>query len=124
MATCYWKINQIQETNNFTGNMTVLTLRERFGMVICVVCRWISYGAVALHISKAFDGVWNAGVLDKQVLGPSIWYVHSNLVIFRHPSPLYAFKQQNDVIETIDVRLCFDPLPQPYSAHTLWVVPL
>ena len=29
------------------------------------------------------------------------------------PPPLYAFKQQNDVMKTIDVRFCLDSLPPP-----------
>ena len=32
--------------------------------------------------------------------------------------PLYAFKQQNDVIKTIEVCFFFDALPHPQSART------
>ena len=45
-----------------------------------------------------------------------------NLVIFRHPPPLYAFKQQNNIIKTIDVCFCLDPFSPLKSVHTLWVV--
>ena len=52
--------------------------------------------------------------------GPSINYMRSNLVIFRYPSPpLYAFKQYNDVIKTIDVRFCLDPLSPSLPKVTL-----
>ena len=39
------------------------------------------------------------------------------------PPSLYAFKQWNDDIKTIDVRFCLDPLPPRQSLRTLWMVP-
>ena len=46
----------------------------------------------------------------------------SNLVIFRQHFTfainLYAFKQQNDVIKTINVRFCFGP--PPLRAYVLY----
>ena len=30
-----------------------------------------------------------------------------------HSPPLYTFKQQNDVLKTIDVRFCLEPLHLP-----------
>ena len=56
--------------------------------------------------------------------GPSIKYVHSNLVFYRHPphpQHIYAFKQWNNVIKTIYVCFSLDALPPPYSLHTLWI---
>ena len=51
-----------------------------------------------------------------------------NLVIFRHPPPpsppLYVFKQQNDIIKTIDVCFCLGPFSPPKSVHTFWMVPI
>ena len=44
---------------------------------------------------------------------PLIKYVRSNLAIFRHLPPFYAFKQKNEVIKTMNVRICVDPLPPP-----------
>ena len=34
------------------------------------------------------------------------------------PTSLYAFKQQNDVLKTTDVRFCLDLLPQPQTVRT------
>ena len=45
--------------------MAVLTLREEAAMIIWIVCKWISYRAVALDIFKTFDRVWHAGLLHK-----------------------------------------------------------
>ena len=46
-----------------------------------------------------------------------IWWFLDSFSLFR------AFKQQNDVIKTIDIRFCLEPLPLPSSARTLWMVP-
>ena len=41
---------------------------------------------------------------------------------FQTLSPLYALKQYNDVIKTIDVHFCLEHLPPPYSIRTLWMI--
>ena len=96
--SCILKIN-----NTFIGNAEDLD-------IVMSMYNMLEYSD---NYSMTSESLWNY-YRDEMNEGPSIKYLCSNLVIFRHPlPPFYAFKEKNDVIKTIDVHICLDPLPPP-----------